>query len=88
MRNLLIEVLRYGLVSAVALAVDTSILYLFVNIVGWHYLPASALAFSSWRHGCFPYVLSVRVSCSASGTCETPPSSSHPSSDSDSPACW
>ena len=33
MRNLLGEVFRYGLVSAVALAVDTSILYVLVNFV-------------------------------------------------------
>jgi putative flippase GtrA len=57
-RNLLIEVLRYGLVSALALAVDTSILYVFVNIVGWHYLPASALAFSAGAT--VAYLLSVR----------------------------
>ena len=58
MRNLLIEVLRYGLVSALALAVDTSILYVFVNMVGWHYLAASVLAFSAGAT--VAYVLSVR----------------------------
>ena len=58
MRDLLIEVLRYGLVSALALAVDTSILYVFVNIVGWHYLAASVLAFSAGAT--VAYVLSVR----------------------------
>lgn len=58
MRNLLGEVFRYGLVSAVALAVDTSILYVLVNFVGWHYLPASVLAFSAGAT--VAYLLSVR----------------------------
>jgi putative flippase GtrA len=58
MRKLLTEVLGYGLVSAVALAVDTSILYVFVKVVGWHYLPASVLAFSAGAT--VAYLLSVR----------------------------
>ena len=58
MRNLLSEVFRYGLVSVVALAVDTSVLYGFVNFVGWHYLPASMLAFSAGAT--VAYLLSVR----------------------------
>ena len=44
--------------SALALAVDTSILYVFVNMVGWHYLAASVLAFSAGAT--VAYVLSVR----------------------------
>ena len=58
MRNLLGEVFRYALVSAVALAVDTSVLYGFVNFVGWHYLPASVPAFSAGAT--VAYLLSVR----------------------------
>ncbi len=58
MRNLLIEVSKYGLVSALALALDTSILYVFVNFVGWHYLAASVLAFSAGAT--VAYLLSVR----------------------------
>ena len=58
MHNLPGEVLRYGLVSAVALAVDTSVLYVFVNYVGWHYLPASVPAFSAGAT--VAYLLSVR----------------------------
>jgi putative flippase GtrA len=58
MRNLLSEVFRYGLVSVVALAVDISVLYVFVNFVGWHYLPASVLAFSAGAT--VAYLLSVR----------------------------
>jgi putative flippase GtrA len=58
MRNLLSEVFRYGLVSGVALAVDISVLYVFVNFVGWHYLPASVLAFSAGAT--VAYLLSVR----------------------------
>jgi putative flippase GtrA len=57
-RNLVIELSRYGLVSGIALAVDTSILYVFVNFVGWHYLPASVLAFSAGAT--VAYLLSVR----------------------------
>jgi putative flippase GtrA len=58
MRNLLGEVFGYGLVSLVALAVDTSVLYACVNFVGWHYLPASVLAFSTGAT--VAYLLSVR----------------------------
>jgi putative flippase GtrA len=58
MRNLLGEVFRYGLVSAVALGVDTSVLYVFVNVVGWHYLAASVPAFSAGAT--VAYLLSVR----------------------------
>jgi putative flippase GtrA len=53
------EILRYGAVSAVALAVDASVLYSFVNWANWHYLPASALGFSAGAT--VAYVLSVRL---------------------------
>jgi putative flippase GtrA len=58
MRGLLREVFGYGLVSLVALAVDTSVLYACVNFVRWHYLPASMLAFSAGAT--VAYLLSVR----------------------------
>jgi putative flippase GtrA len=58
MRKLFTEVLGYGLVSLVALAVDASVLYVFVNVVGWHYLLASVLAFSAGAT--VAYLLSVR----------------------------
>lgn len=58
MRKLLAEVCGYGLVSVVALAVDMSVLYACVTWVGWHYLPASALAFSAGAT--VAYLMSVR----------------------------
>ena len=58
MVRLLTEIGGYGLVSALALAVDTSVLYACVNVAGWHYLPASVLAFSAGA--VVAYVLSVR----------------------------
>lgn len=58
MRELLQEVLGYGLVSAVALAVDMSLLGALVNGIGMHYLPASALAFSGGA--VVAYMLSTR----------------------------
>jgi putative flippase GtrA len=59
MNQLFREVWRYGLASALALAVDASVLYAFVNWAGWHYLPASALAFTGGAT--VAYVLSVRL---------------------------
>jgi putative flippase GtrA len=58
MSRLLTEVGGYGLVSLVALAVDTSVLYACVNMAGWHYLPASVLAFAAGAT--VAYLLSVR----------------------------
>jgi putative flippase GtrA len=58
MRRLLVEVCGYGLVSVVALAADTSILYVLVKLAGWLYLPASMLAFSAGAT--VAYLLSVR----------------------------
>jgi putative flippase GtrA len=56
--KLLHELLGYGLVSALALAVDRSVLGALVKLGGWHYLPACALAFIAG--GAIAYVLSVR----------------------------
>jgi len=46
------------LASAVALVADTSVLYALVNLAGWHYLPASLLAFTAGA--AVAYLLSVR----------------------------
>jgi putative flippase GtrA len=45
MSRLVRELLGYALASAVALAVDMSVLAGLVRMAGWHYLPASTLAF-------------------------------------------
>ena len=58
MRKLFSEMWRYGLVSVAALALDTSVLYLCVKIAGWHYFPASVVAFSAGAT--LAYLLSVR----------------------------
>ena len=58
MGKLLSELTRYGLVSVIALAVDTSVLYALVNLAGWHYLPASGLAIAAG--GAVAYLLSIR----------------------------
>jgi putative flippase GtrA len=58
LRRLLSEAVRYGLVSAVALAADMSVLRGLVNWAGWHYLLASVVAFSVGAT--VAYVLSVR----------------------------
>jgi putative flippase GtrA len=57
-RAVVVEVLGYGLVSAIALAIDAAILRTLVVIWGWHYLPASVVAFISGA--AVAYVLSVR----------------------------
>lgn len=57
-RALSAEVLAYAVASLLALCVDTSILWVLVNEAGWHYLPASALAFTAGAS--VAYVLSVR----------------------------
>jgi putative flippase GtrA len=57
-RSLLSEAFGYGLVSALALAVDMCLLRSLVEWAGWHYLPASAVAFSSGAT--VAYLLSVR----------------------------
>ena len=56
--KLLRETLGYGLVSLIALAVDTSTLYGLVNWAGWHYLAASMVAFAAGA--IVAYTLSVR----------------------------
>jgi putative flippase GtrA len=57
-RRLLLEFSGYGLASAVALAVDMCILRSLVSWADWHYLPASAVAFSAGAM--VAYLLSVR----------------------------
>jgi putative flippase GtrA len=52
------ELLGYGAASAIALGVDVSMLALLVGPGGWHYLPASVVAFISG--GLVAYALSVR----------------------------
>lgn len=52
------ELLGYAAASAVALGVDISILALLAGPVGWHYLPASMVAFTCG--GLAAYALSVR----------------------------
>jgi putative flippase GtrA len=57
-QKLLSQVCGYGLVSAVALAVDMSVLQGLVKVAGWHYLLASGCAFCAGA--CVAYLLSVR----------------------------
>ena len=57
-RKLLLQVFGYGVVSAIALAVDMSLLRSLVSWAGWHYLPASAVAFTAGA--VVAYLLSVR----------------------------
>src|SRR3954463_7663306 len=52
------ELLSYAVASAIALGADVSVLALLVGPGGWHYLPASAVAFISG--GLVAYMLSVR----------------------------
>jgi putative flippase GtrA len=56
--RLLTEAFGYGLVSAVALGADTSVLYGLAKWAGWHYLLASVVAFSVGA--AVAYALSVR----------------------------
>jgi putative flippase GtrA len=57
-RRLFTEISGYALVSAAALAVDTCILYTLVQRMGWDYIPASAVAFTTGAT--IAYLLSVR----------------------------
>jgi putative flippase GtrA len=57
-RALCLEVVGYGLVSAVALAIDAAILQTLVTIADWHYLPASTVSFIAGA--AVAYTLSVR----------------------------
>lgn len=52
------ETFAYGLVSVVALGVDTSVLYSLVTWAGWHYLAAAMVAFAAGAS--VAYALSVR----------------------------
>ena len=56
--RLLRETFAYGLVSVIALGVDTSVLYSLVTWAGWHYLAAAMVGFSAGAT--VAYVLSVR----------------------------
>jgi putative flippase GtrA len=56
--NPLKELSAYAVVSGIALAVDASILWILVNRLAWHYLPASAVSFIAG--GGVSYALSVR----------------------------
>ena len=47
MRVLAYEIVAYGLASGIALAADTSMLEVLVNLAGWHYLAASVIAFAA-----------------------------------------
>ncbi len=58
-RRLLLELWGYGLASAAALGVDLFILRTLVDRAAWHYLPASAVAFSAGAT--VAYLLSVRI---------------------------
>jgi putative flippase GtrA len=58
MRRLFLEFLGYGVVSVAALAVDIAVLRALVEVVGWHYLPASAIAFITGA--AVAYLLSIR----------------------------
>jgi putative flippase GtrA len=57
-RTVALELLGYGLASAVALAADAATLRTLVVICHWYYLPASAIAFIAGA--AVAYVLSVR----------------------------
>jgi putative flippase GtrA len=58
MGRLFLEVSGYAAVSLIALAVDTAVLYAFVNGAGWNYLAASVPAFAAGAS--VAYLLSVR----------------------------
>jgi putative flippase GtrA len=56
--RLLRETFAYGLVSVIALGVDTSVFYALATWAGWHYLAASLVAFAAGA--IVAYSLSVR----------------------------
>jgi putative flippase GtrA len=58
LRSLTRELVGYGSASAVALAVDVSLLALLVEKAGWHYLAASVVAFVCG--GLVAYLMSVK----------------------------
>ena len=58
LQKLTVQVFSYGLVSAVALGVDVSVLQGLVKVAGWHYLLASVFAFCAGAS--VAYLLSVR----------------------------
>ncbi len=45
MRALILQFSGYGLASTAAFALDVSLLWLLVNVAGWHYLLAAATSF-------------------------------------------
>jgi putative flippase GtrA len=58
MRKLLLELVGYGAVSGIALALDVTTLEVLVKVAGWHYVPAAVAAF--FAGGVLAYHLSVR----------------------------
>ncbi len=58
MRKLLLELVGYGAVSGVALALDVTTLEVLVKVAGWHYVPAAVAAF--FAGGVLAYHLSVK----------------------------
>lgn len=61
--TLILELCGYGLASAVALAVDVTVLKVLVAKAGWHYLAASTVSFLSGTG--VSYVFSVRLAFSS-----------------------
>lgn len=57
-RRFVREIIGYGVVSAIALAADLTMLFCLVKLAGLHYLPASALAFVTGA--LVAYLLSVK----------------------------
>jgi len=58
LRKLLLELVGYGVVSGVALALDVSVLEALVKLAGWYYVPAATAAFVAG--GGLAYCLSVK----------------------------
>ena len=58
MRAMILQFIRYALVSALALTIDVALLSVLVTFAGWHYLIASALSFVAG--GVVAYLLCVR----------------------------
>lgn len=59
LRPLALEFIGYAAASAVALAADIGLLTALSRVLGWHYLPASAVSFIAG--GVIAYFLSVRL---------------------------
>ena len=59
MRAIIPELAGYAVASVAALAVDMGLLAALTSLLGWHYLPSSALSFTAG--GVVAYALSVRL---------------------------